>query len=36
MQRDLVILYGTNVWNNDKEILLHFKLMRLIFMNYSV
>jgi hypothetical protein len=26
----------TNVQNNDNEISLHFKPMRLIFMNYSV
>jgi hypothetical protein len=47
MQRDLVvvILHGiynfilvtdTTVQNNDNEISLHFKRMRLIFMNYSV
>ena len=47
MQRDLVvvILYGiynfilvidTTVQNNDNEISLHFKPMRLTFMNYSV
>ena len=29
------ILYGTTVQNND-EISLHFKPMKLIFMNYSV
>jgi hypothetical protein len=31
MQRDLAV-----VINNDNEISLHFKPMRLIFMNYSV
>jgi len=44
MQPDLVVVilyssicnYLTTVQNNDNEISLHFKPMRLIFMNYSV
>jgi hypothetical protein len=31
-----IMVVDTNVQNNDNEIFLHFKLMKLIFMNYSV
>jgi len=30
------LVTGTTVYNNDNKISLHFKPMRLIFMNYSV
>ena len=32
---NFILAIDTTVQNNDNEILLHFKPMRLIFMNYS-
>jgi hypothetical protein len=32
----IALVIDSIVYNNDKEILLHFKPMSLIFMNYSV
>jgi hypothetical protein len=33
---NLILVIDTTVQNNDDEISLHFKPMKLIFMNYSV
>jgi len=33
---NFILVIDTTVQNNDNETLLHFKAMRLIFMNYSV
>jgi hypothetical protein len=33
---NFILVIDTTVQNNDNEILLHFKSVRLIFMNYSV
>jgi len=33
---NFILVIGTVVQNNDNEISLHFKPVRLIFMNYSV